>query len=236
MAKQLEDSVRRGARGLKVWKDLGLCLRDRHGRLIPVDDARLVDMWEAAGQLGIPVMVHVADAPAFFQPPNRFNERWEDMRAHPWYDFHDSRFPRFAVLIEQFEHLVCRHPRTTFIGAHVGCYVEDLAWVSRMLDTYPQFNIDISSSVAGLGRQPYSARRLFERHPDRILFGLDFMPNDVSVYAPYCRFLETEDEYFPYGARPISREGRWNIYGVSLPDDILLQVYYANAARLILRT
>jgi predicted TIM-barrel fold metal-dependent hydrolase len=234
MARQLEDSVRRGARGLKVWKTLGLRYRDAQGRLIPVDDERLFDLWEAVAERHVPVLIHIADPVAFFQPLDRFNERWEELHGHPDWHFYGPAFPSFETLIEQFEHLVARHPRTTFIGAHVGCYPENLGWVGRMMDTYPNFHVDISARLAELGRQPYSSRRLFERHPDRIVFGLDSYPPTADAYAPYFRFLETADEYFPYSSHGIGIQGRWNVYGIDLPDEVLRQVYHDTAARLIL--
>jgi predicted TIM-barrel fold metal-dependent hydrolase len=234
MARQLEDSVRRGARGLKVWKTLGLRYRDAQGRLIPIDDERLFDLWEAAAQLRVPVLIHIADPVAFFQPLDHLNERWEELHRHPDWHFYGPEFPSFEALMEQFERLIARHPRTTFIGAHVGCYAENLGWVGRMMDTYPNFNVDISARLAELGRQPYSSRRLFERHPDRIVFGLDSFPPTEDAYAPYFRFLETADEYFPYSSRGIGIQGRWNVYGIHLPDEVLRQVYHDTAARLIL--
>src|SRR5919201_642318 len=212
MARQLEDSVRRGARGLKVWKTLGLRYRDAQGRLIPIDDERLFDLWEATAQQRVPVLIHIADPVAFFQPLDRFNERWEELRRHPDWHFYGPEFPSFEALIEQFERLIARHPRTTFIGAHVGCYAENLTWV---------------------GHQPSSSKRLFERHPDRIVFGLDSFPPTEDAYAPYFRFLETADEYFPYSSHGIGIQGRWNIYGIDLPDEVLRQVYHDTAARLI---
>ncbi len=233
MARQLEDSVRRGARGLKVWKTLGLRYRDAQDRLIPIDDERLSDLWEAAAAQNVPVLIHIADPVAFFDPLDRFNERWEELRRHPDWHFYGPQFPSFDALIEQFERLIASHPRTTFIGAHVGCYPENLAWVSRMFETYPNFNADIAARVAELGRQPYSSKRFFERYPDRIVFGLDSFPPTEAAYAPYFRFLETADEYFPYTRNGIGGSGRWNIYGIDLPDDVLRQVYHDTAARLL---
>ncbi len=233
MAHQLEDSVRRGARGLKVWKTLGLRYRDAADRLIPIDDERLWDLWEAAAALNIPVLIHIADPVAFFDPLDRFNERWEELRHHPDWHFHGPEFPTFETLIDQFEHLIAAHPRTTFIGAHVGCYPENLGWVSRMFATYPNFNADIAARVAELGRQPYSAKDFFERFPDHIVFGLDNFPPTVEAYAPYFRFLETADEHFPYSSSGVGGTGRWRIYGVNLSDDILRQVYHDTAARLL---
>ena len=236
LARQLEDSARRGARGLKVWKTLGLLLCDDRDALLAIDDERLSDLWETAAALDLPVLIHIADPVAFFRPLDRFNERWEELRAHPDWHFYGPAFPSFEALMEQFEHLVALHPRTTFIGAHVGCYAENLGWVGRMMDTYANFNADISARLAELGRQPRAARRFLERYADRIVFGLDAFPPVASAYAPYFRFLETADEHFPYqpaGAPP--GQGRWAIYGVDLPDDTLRRIYHETAARLILR-
>lgn len=230
---QLRDSVRRGARGLKVWKNLGLHIRDGQGRRIAIDDERLDPLWQAAAESDVPVLIHIADPVAFFDPLDERNERWEELKAHPDWHFPSPEYPSFQALIEAFEYLISRHPRTVFIGAHVGCYPENLGWVDRMFSTYPNFYADIGQRISELGRQPYSARRLFDRHPYRILFGTDCFPPDPAWYAPYFRFLETADEYFNYGADEIPGQGRWYIYGLDLPDDILRSVYAENATRLL---
>ena len=127
--------------------------------------------------------------------------------------------------------LVERHPRTTFIGAHVGCYAENLGWVGAMLERCPNYYVDISARISELGRQPATARRFFLKFADRILFGLDMGPS-LAGYQINFRFLETDDEYFNYSICEIPSQGRWYINGVNLPDEVLEQVYYRNAARL----
>jgi predicted TIM-barrel fold metal-dependent hydrolase len=134
--------------------------------------------------------------------------------------------------MEQFESLLRRHPGTDFIGAHVGCYAENLGWVGRVMDACPNFYADISARIAELGRQPYTARDFFIAHQDRILFGTDSQP-DPQTYATYYRFLETRDEYFNYGREQPPGVGRWQIYGLDLPDDVLRKVYADNAKRVI---
>jgi len=228
----LVDSVRRGARGLKVWKKLGLEYRDAGGVLIPIDDRRLDELWAAAGELHLPVLIHIADPVAFFRPLDATNERWEELHAHPDWHFPAPPFPSFAALMDQFEALVARHPLTTFIGAHVGCYAENLPWVARMLETYPNFAVDIAARLAELGRQPYSAKRFFAQFARRICFGLDVTPSPAE-YAPYFRFLETADEYFNYASTPVGGQGRWQIYGIDLDDAALHEVYAGTAQRIV---
>jgi predicted TIM-barrel fold metal-dependent hydrolase len=231
---RLREQARRGAGGLKIWKGLGLQVRDPEGSLVAVDDRRLDPIWATAGELNLPVVIHVADPVAFFDPLDSQNERWEELQAHPEWHFPSPPFPPFRSIADALARLVLRHPGTTFIGAHVGCYAENLAWVGDLLDRAPNFHVDIAARIAELGRQPFTARCFFLRFADRILFGTD-LPAAMPMYQLHYRFLETEDEYFPYGLSDPPDQGRWRIYSLDLPEDVLQKVYFLNAERLILR-
>jgi predicted TIM-barrel fold metal-dependent hydrolase len=233
-AERFRAQVARGAEGLKIWKPFGLHVRDQRGALVAIDDTRLDPLWRAVGELNLPVLIHIADPVAFFDPLDATNERWEELQRHPDWQFPSPPFPAFATLMEAFANLVARHPGTDFVGAHVGCYAENLGWVGALLDRCPNFYVDISARLGELGRQPYSARRFFLHYADRILFGTDAGPN-LDAYRRYYRFLETDDEYFSYDGRLASGQGRWAIYGLYLPDDVLEKVYFRNAERVILR-
>jgi len=227
-ARRLRDQVRRGAQGLKIWKDFGLSVRDHQGSLVAIDDQRLIPLWETAGELSIPVMIHIADPVAFFDPLNFENERLEELDVHRDWHFPAPQYPKFSELIGQFEALVARHKNTNFIGAHVGCYSENLIWVSNLMERCSNFYVDISARISELGRQPYSSIKFFERHQDRILFGIDAGP-DLAMYRIYWRFLETQDEYFDYSPTKTPTQGRWKIYGLGLRSEILQKIYFHNA-------
>ena len=230
-ASRLEQDVERGAVGVKIWKPFGLEVVDHTGTLVPVDTEQLDEVWETAARLDVPVVVHIADPVAFFDPIDERNERTDELARHPERSFSGRRYPPFEALMAQFESLVSRHAGTTFVGAHVGCYAENLGWVGGMLERYPNFNVDIAARLGELGRQPYSARRFFMEHADRILFGLDD-PSSDELYRTYYRFLETADEYFDYGVGERPGQGRWHIYGIDLPQDVLEKVYRTNAERI----
>jgi predicted TIM-barrel fold metal-dependent hydrolase len=232
-ADRLRLQAQRGAQGLKIWKPFGLQVRDHLGALVSVDDARLDPIWDTAAELHLPVMIHVADPVAFFWPLDGTNERWEELQDHPDWYFPSPPYPPFESILNTLATLVARHPQTTFIGAHVGCYVENLAWVGKLLDRCPNFYVDFAARIPELGRQPYSARRFFLQYADRILFGTDMSP-DLASYRLYYRFLETDDEYFSHDTVEPSRQGRWRIYGLYLPDEVLEKVYFRNAERVIL--
>jgi predicted TIM-barrel fold metal-dependent hydrolase len=232
-AASLRESVRAGAKGIKVWKDLGLHVRDDRGELILPDDGRLAPLWEACAAAGAPVFVHTADPVAFFDPVDARNERYEQLHVYPEWSFADPSFPRFDRLIDALEALVAGHPDTTFVGVHAGGYAENLGRVGSMLDRYANYHVDIAARVAELGRQPRAARELVVSHPKRVLFGIDEFPPERENYAVYFRFLETADEHFPHSTEEVPLMGRWAISGLDLPDDVLRAVYAQNAERLL---
>jgi hypothetical protein len=233
LAANLAESAAAGAAGVKVWKDLGLHVRDGDGRLVLPDDERLAPMWETAGATGIPVWWHVADPVAFFDTVDERNEYLELLTARPDWSFAGPEFPSFDRLIDGLEAVVAAHPRTTFVAVHAGGYAENLSWVGHMLDSYPNFHVDIAARIAQLGRQPRSTRDLLLRHPDRVLFGCDEIPHTGRSYPTHFRFLETADEYFPHSSDDPPLMGRWHISGLNLPDDALRSIYGGNAARLL---
>jgi predicted TIM-barrel fold metal-dependent hydrolase len=229
MVAQVDDAVKRGARGLKVLKDLGLGVKDKSGKLIAIDDPRIDPVWEECGQLNIPVAIHVTDPEAFFHPTDKYNERYEELMSNPSWSFYGPQFPKKETLLAQRNHIVEKHPNTTFIALHVASWPENLDAVSEWLDKYPNMYVEFGAREAELGRQPRRARKLFEDYQDRILFGTDSEP-DPAMYANHFRWLETADEYFPYWGYP--GQGRWEIYGMELPDGILEKIYHKNAEKI----
>jgi predicted TIM-barrel fold metal-dependent hydrolase len=242
-ADAIERAHRTGARGIKVLKTLGLYLRENitTGPLVKIDDRRFDPMWETAAALKMPVAIHTSDPEAFFLPIDRFNERWEELHAHPDWSFHGRDFPSNAELQQARLRVIARHPNTRFLCLHVAD-AEDLPLVSQWMDRHPNMLVEIGARIGELGRQPRLARKFFDRFQDRILFGTDAVPHGDDtpqqifgdlLYEIYYRFLETEDEYFDYAPAPIPPQGRWRISGLGLPEPILRKVYYQNAERLL---
>jgi predicted TIM-barrel fold metal-dependent hydrolase len=229
----LQEHVALGARGLKVLKELGLHYRDASGNLIPADHPGFAPIWEEAGRLGVPVLIHQADPVGFFDPATPENEHYQSLQKYPTWSFADPKFPRHADLLRRRDNLVRSYPGTTFILPHVANYPENLAYVSQLLDENPNVFIDFSARIDELGRQPYSSRAFFIKYQDRILFGTD-MPASVEIYRSYFRFLETFDEgFYPPDYDGTFDRARWPICGIGLPSDVLAKIYFRNALRLI---
>jgi len=226
--KQLEEDVKNGANGLKVFKNLGFSVNDVNGKRVTVDDPRLDPIWEKCADLKIPVLIHTADPKSFWDPLDEKNERWLELVTHPERKRGPDNPVPWEVLIEEQHRMFKKHPRTTFIAAHFGWYPNDLAKLGKLLDDMPNVNVEFGAVIAELGRQPRMARQFFEKYQDRIMFGKDsWAPEE---YATYFRVLETDDEYFPYHKK---YHAFWRMYGMGLPDEILKKVYYKNALRII---
>jgi predicted TIM-barrel fold metal-dependent hydrolase len=232
VARELAAAKERGASGVKVFKRFGLEYQNADGSLLKIDDARFDPIWEACGQLGLPVLIHVADPAAFFLPIDETNERWEELHRHPDWSFYGPQFPSREELLAALMRVVERHPKTRFIAAHVGNSAVDLKTASGWLDRYPNLYVEFASRIAELGRQPYTARKFLIQYADRILFGTDG-PWPEERLRLYWRFLETYDENFPYSEKAFPPQGLWNIHGVGLPDEVLRKIYHDNALRLI---
>lgn len=229
----LERARANGASGLKIFKGFGLTNKDKSGKRIAVDDPRLDPVWEKCAELNMPVLIHSGDPPAFFQPIDRMNERWLQLKRHPDWSFFGPEFPSFKEVMDEHFRMIGKHPRTVFISAHLANLGDDLDALAKRLDEHPNVYVDFSGRVEELGRQPYAARKFMLKYQDRVMFGTDRYPGrlDQPRNVIYYRFLETDDEYFFPFDHAFAPSGDWRIYGVFLPDEVLKKVYTTNAER-----
>ncbi len=224
---QIENAVSQGVIGLKIYKNLGLTLRDSRNIRVPVDDDRLSHIWETCAKFNIPVLIHSGEPKAFFDPVDKFNERWLHAREKPRSFRPSDKYPTFDQVMYEQEQLFKKHPTTTFINAHFGWYGNDLGRLSKQLSELTNVYVEFGAVINELGRQPSTAKRFFEDYQDRILFGKDIYKMDE--YYIYFQVLETDDEYIEYYRK---RHGLWRLYGLNLSDEILKKVYYQNALKI----
>ncbi len=223
----IEQAVQDGVMGLKVYKSLGLTDRAKNGDRIAINDPRLDPIWKACGDNHIPVLIHSGEPESFWNPKDRYNERWLELRQKPNRYRDPKTNPSFEEVLSEQHAVFAKHPNTTFINAHLGWMGNNLDRLGTHLDRYPNVMTEIGAVLAELGRQPKRARQFFVDYQDRILFGKDAYK--VSEYYTYFRVLETDDEYFDYYRK---RHAHWKMYGLALPDSILKKIYFKNALRL----
>lgn len=235
MADDLEAIAKDGARGVKLWKNFGLRERTADGLLLAMDDPRLDPVWDVCAKYKLIVAVHTADPPAFFEPVDGSNERFDELARRPEWSFRSPGLPDFAAILAQRDRLFSRRADVKFIALHFGELAHDLGRAQTLLDRHPNVDLDIAQRIDELGRQPRAAREFLIKYQDRILFGTDNTDGlaDLEKVQIYWRFLETGDEYFDYHSAGKSRKGLWKIYGLQLPANVLEKIYYRNAARLL---
>ncbi len=230
---QLARDFDAGARGLKIYKNLGMDVIDVDGDRVAVDDPRLAPIWDLCGERGMPVLIHTADPALFWQPRNKYNERWLELKLRPHRyrpagDYPPGDYPPFDSIVGEQHAMFANHPGTTFISAHLSWLGSDLDRLGALLDANPNVYTEIGAVVQELARQPRYANAWLTKYKDRILFGKDFY-NPVEFHT-YFRSLETDHEYFPYYRK---YHAFWRLYGMNLSDEVLRAIYYENALRII---
>ena len=225
---QLEADVAAGAVGVgEIPKSFGLTIKKPDGTRLKLDDPELDPIWDACARLGIPVFIHTADPQQFFEPIDNSNERWLELSLFPDRRYPSDRFPKFEELMTERDNLFRKHPRTTFVAAHMGWHANDLERLGKMLTAMPNVHTEVGAVLYDIARQPRAAHDFFIKFQDRILFGKDsFQPEE---YPYYWRVFETHDEYFDYYR---DYHAFWKLYGIDLPDSVLKKVYYQNALRI----
>lgn len=227
-AQVLEENFKAGAQGLKFFKSFGMSIRDKNGKRIPADDPRFYKVFEVCAKYKAPVLIHTADPKPFWEPWDKNNERWLEMKEFPGRRRSAEKDGAWEDLMAESARLFKAHPKTNFIAAHLRWYGNDLAALGKQFDEMPNLYTDIAAVIAELGRQPRFARQFLTKYADRVLFGKDVWA-PVEYYT-YFRVLESSDEYFEYYRR---RHAFWKMYGLELPDEVLKKLYYKNALKLV---
>ena len=242
----LEAAVEKGAHGVKIWKDLGLTVKDPAGKLVPIDDERLFPIWERANSLPCIVAFHTVDPVAFFEPWNPENERWEELELHPDWSFADrSIYPAREAVLEQRNNVIRLFPNLKFQCVHGANYSENLNAVDAWMEEMPNMYVDTSARLGEFGR--HSAKEghaFFEKHRDRLMFGTDRVfgvAGDVQGAGPTKMFTSEEDQVF-YNKHwtyfqtnetqfdhPTPIQGNWKIDGIGLSEATLRKLYWENA-------
>jgi len=210
-AQQMERDVEAGMRGLKIYKALGLEYRHPDGSFWRINDERLDPIWEKAGELGIPILIHSADPAGLWQSMNDLNF-WNGVvyGEYAWWGYYREDYPCRDTLLGERNEVIHRHPNTVFICPHVGSRADNLDTAADELDALPNMYYDISARIPLLGmskRRAEHSRNFLLEYADRILFGTDVIYDDTNVptgmqaqclYQPYEFPLEGMDAHDKY--------------------------------------
>lgn len=245
IVEELERSVHRGMQGIKIWKNLGMHHRDADGKLLRIDDPRLDLFWKKCGELGVPVLIHIADPKEYWYPKSYNTDQYQSKSAARYYQHPDV--PKWDELIAQRNNVLKKHPKTKFIGAHFASLSDDFDALAKTLDDHPNLSVECGARLRFLYRyHPQAVRDFFVRYQDRILFGTDgaliaepkhlddaeelrtWQDMRTLFYSRHLEYFETDHVGL------IVPFGEWKrLTGVKLPPEVLEKFYHANAERLI---
>lgn len=226
---ELERCVRTGAKGIGELSDKGRGLRfgNQFAYGLHLDDPRLDKVLQRAGELNIPINIHVADPIWMYEPMDSTNDGM--MNALKWRLDNQEGIVGHSGMIDILERAVRKHPGTTFIACHFANLSYDLTRLGKLLDTYPNLYADISARYAETSVIPRFVKTFYEKYQDRLLYGTD-MGYNTEMYRTTFRILETEDEHF---YDHILFSYHWSLHGFGLPDIVLKKIYRDNALKLL---
>jgi len=235
--KQLDENFAQGAVAVKIWKNIGMEIKDPNGRFVMPDDPRLEPIyWEIAKQ-GKTLMSHVAEPDVAWGPPDPSDPSWSYYQENPqWFLYNKPGFPAKKTILEARDHILANHPKLRMVGVHLGSMEKDLEGIARHLDRYPNFAVDTAARMEYLVTAPTEKVRAFLiKYQDRVLYGTDLdllatadvqetLKDWESTYVRDWRFLATDDTF--------EQEGR-KIHGLKLPEPVLRKLFRSNALRWI---
>lgn len=228
---RLEGDVGEGAVMVKVWKDLGLSLRDGAGRFVQIDDPRLQPVWDYLSARHIPVLAHNADPRDGWRPLDPGSPHYQYFSTHPLnYPYAHPDVPRWEAVIAARDRWLARNPRLVVVGAHLGSMADDLDGLGRRLDSYPNFNVDVSARLGDLQRLPVArVRRFLLTYQDRILFGMDRSTAGDAALLDSTALREEER------GTDAMLAGWWGYLAgtLRLPPSVLTKFYSGNAMRVL---
>jgi predicted TIM-barrel fold metal-dependent hydrolase len=236
--KQLNEDFKHGAIAVKIWKNVGMDVKNAAGKYILPDDPKFEPIYKDIASHNKTLIAHLAEPDAAWNPVEgapyagyyRQNPQW-NMTTHP------GAPPKQAIL-DARDHLLAMNPKLRVVGAHLGSMEADVDQIAARLDKYPNFAVDTAARVLSLEIQPTEKVKAFIlKYQDRILYGTDEgfhledkNPEQVargweSVYARDWRFFATSDKFQIQGGREVQ--------GLALPHEILKKLYHDNAVRWI---
>lgn len=244
----LERDLARGAKGVKVWKNIGIGFRDREGRYLQIDDARLQPIWDFLAERGVPVLAHIGEPRAAWLPLDPKNPHFDYYSNNP--EFHaylHPEIPRWETIIEARDRWLARNPQLTVVGAHLGSLEFDVAEVAKRLDRFPNFHVETAERFGDLAIQPSDrVRDFFIRYQDRVMYGTDLglsqpaselsaeeleserrdhLEKRLQVTWDYLTSADSVD--FVRTRTPF----RTRTQGLNLPREVLEKFYHDNAVR-----
>jgi predicted TIM-barrel fold metal-dependent hydrolase len=234
---QLRADVAAGAKGVKVWKDIGMEVKDAEGRHVQIDHPRFQPIWDFLVEQGIPVMAHIGEPLAAWRPLDESNPHFWYYSNNPQYHaFKHPEIPRHEEIIAARDRWLARNPKLTVVAMHLASLEFDVDEVAKRLDAYPNLSVETAARINDLAMQPSAKVRAFMvKYQDRVMWGTDFGEGAVSRTGLETSFGQHWRYYGGADTVTLGSSRGWHrtVQGLSLPRGALEKFAHLNAERVL---
>ena len=237
----LKEAFEQGAIAVKVWKNIGMDLRDKEGKFVMIDDPRFDPILDYLESNNIPLIGHLGEPRECWLPLEDMVLHKGYYSAHPEYHMYlHPEFPSYEDQINARDHMLEKHPKLKFIGAHLGSLEWSLEELAKRLDRFPNMAVDLAR-MSDLNLHALNngeaTRNFFIKYQDRLLYATDVQVRETDspekmnestheTRLRHWKFFTTDEESTLPG---ISGSYR----GLKLPKEVVDKIYYGNAVRLL---
>ncbi len=240
----LDAAFARGAVAVKIWKEVGIEIKNREGKFILPDDPLFDPIYAHLAKVGKPLHAHLAEPIDAWLALDPNSSHYGYYSQNPqWHLYGKPEYPSHAAIIAARDNIMRKHPALVVVGAHLGSLEHDLDGIAERLARYPNFQIEVAARTRNLTRHPSEkVRALFLRFPDRIMYGLDagWMPHrrdtpptdaQRQAHATSLEVRYRADFDYYAGRGEMTYNGR-KTEALNLPRGVLEKFYHANAERI----
>jgi len=240
----LDRTFAQGAVGVKIWKEVGIDIKDRQGKFILPDDPRFDPIYAHLARRGKPLHAHLAEPIDAWRPLDPNSNHYSYYSSNPqWHLYGKPEYPSHEAIIAARDHIMRKHPTLVVVGAHLGSLEHDLDGIAERLERYPNFHIEVAARTRNLTRHPSDkVRALFLKYPDRILYGLDVSwkpyrnatPPTPAQREGHVRMLELRyrADFDYYAGQGLVTHNNRQVEALNLPREVLEKFYSGNARRI----
>src|SRR5580704_13886679 len=231
----LNDDFDQGAIAVKIWKNIGMEIKDARGGYVLPDDPAFGPIYKDIAARNKTLIAHVADPDSAWAPPNSASPDYSYFQKNPeWFMYGKPHPASKQQILQARDHILEQNPSLRVVGAHLGSMEADLHQLAKHFDRYPNFAVDLAARMPYLALQPRADMIAFIlKYQDRLIYATDlgFSAGDKApasidswerTYARDWRFLATN--------APVEF-GEAKGQGLALPDPVLRKIYHDNAVR-----
>jgi len=239
---QLEKNISGSAVSVKVWKNIGMTVRDRRGKFIMIDDPKLDPVIDFIIKKGLPVTGHLGEPRNCWLPLAEMtvNSDSSYFARNPQYHMYlHPEYPSYEDQINARDHMLEKHPDLVFIGCHLGSLEWNVDELAKRLDKFPNMAVDMSARICHLQFQSAKDREKIRnfciKYQDRLLYGTDLADNGSNNGEGLAkRIHETWSDdwkYFTSKDEMSSDAFRGKFEGLQLPGEVVDKIYSKNAIK-----